>query len=56
MEHNYLAAEDHIIIHGRKQREEWKDTMDKIAKDLIHLATTITNHNIPLDIIDIRTL
>ena len=30
--------------------------MDKITKDLIHLTTTITSHNIPPEIIDIRTL
>ena len=30
--------------------------MDKITKDLIHLTTTTTSHNIPPEIIDIRTL
>ena len=54
-EHNYLTAEDHIIIHGMKLREGWKETMDKITKDLIHLTTTITSHNIRPEIMDIRT-
>ena len=36
MEHNYLTAEDHIIIHGMKLREGWKETMDKITRSHRH--------------------
>ena len=33
MEHeDYLSAEDHVIIQGMKQREEWKEMMNKIAE------------------------
>ena len=53
---DYLSAEDHIIIQGMRQRKEWKEMMNKITKDLMHLTTTTTNHNIPPEIVDIRTI
>ena len=49
---DYLSAEDHIIIQGMEQREEWRTKMDKIARELLHLTTTITSHNIPCADVD----
>ena len=57
MEHeDYLSAEDHVIIQGMEQREEWKEMMNKITRELLHLTTTITSHSIPSAIIDIHTI
>ena len=56
MEYDYTTAEDHIITYGMKFREGWKETLDKITKDLVHLSTAITNHDITPEIIDISTL
>ena len=51
-------AEDHIVIQRMKEkrRKDWKEMMNKITKDLIHLTTTTTSHNIRSEIIDIHTI
>ena len=51
---DYLSAEDHIIIEGMEQREEWKKSMDQITRELLHLTITITSHNIPCTDVNIR--
>ena len=57
MEHeDYLSAEDHVIIQGMKQREEWKEMMNKITRELLHLTSTITSHSIPSAIIEIHKI
>ena len=57
MEHeDYLSAEDQVIIQGMKQRKEWKEMMNKITKDLLHLTITTTSNHIPSEIINIHTI
>ena len=57
MEHeDYLSAEDHVIIQGMKQREEWKEKINKIARELLHLTTMITSHSMLSTIINIHTI
>ena len=49
---DYLSVEDHIIIKGMEQREEWRKKMDQTVRELLHLTTTITSHNIPCGDVD----
>ena len=55
-EHDYTNADDHIITYGMKFKEGWKENMGKITRDLVHLSTAITNHEITPEIINISTL
>ena len=53
---NYLTAEDHVIAMGMRSREEWRERMEQISKELSNLTTTTTSNNIPYTDVDMNTL